>query len=258
MLDIQDLHVCYGKKEVLHGVSLLCKQGSITVILGPNGCGKSTLLKTITGILPIASGEVSLHGISMNGLKEMERSRKISYLSQGKGIPDITAGRMVLHGRFPYLSYPRRYRKEDFAVAAKVMHQMWIESYQDQMMNELSGGMRQKVYIAMAMAQESDVILMDEPTTYLDIGQQFRLADTIKELAHQGKTLLLVLHDILLAFKLADTIVIMQDGCIKKIASPEEIQESSILQEIYGIRINRIRINGNDEYYYETEPKERL
>lgn len=258
MLEINHLHVCYGRKEVLHDVSLPCKQGEVTVLLGPNGCGKSTLLKSVAGILPMAKGDVLLNGISMNGLKETERSRRIAYLSQGKSIPDITAGRMVLHGRFPYLTYPRRYRSEDFAIAAKAMRQMEIEPYQDMMMSELSGGMRQKVYIAMALAQESEVILMDEPTTYLDIGQQFRLADTIRELANQGKTLLLVLHDILLAFKLADAIAVMQDGRIKALAAPKAIQESSILQDIYGIRIKRIMIEGNEEYYYNPKPKERI
>ncbi len=252
MLEIHDLHVSYGKHPVLQGLNLTCKQGEITVIIGQNGCGKSTLLKTIANVLAMEQGNIQIDGLSLSGLSDSERAQKIAYLSQGKTIPDICASRMVLHGRFPYLSYPRKYRKDDFAIAEQAMKQMGISHYGDRMMRELSGGMRQKVYIAMALAQQSDVILMDEPTTYLDIGQQFLLADTIRDLAQKGKTLVLVLHDLILALKLADQIAVMQNGKIALIGKPNEISESQLLKEIYGVSVKSVMIDGNEEYVYQT------
>ncbi len=253
MLNISDLHVSYGKRAILHGVSLSCQPGKITVIIGPNGCGKSTMLKAIAGVTPMERGEIRLDEDSLSALSDLQRARRIAYLAQGKSIPEITAGRMVLHGRFPYLSYPRNYRAQDFAITKQAMKQMGIEAYAHRSMGELSGGMRQKVYIAMALAQQSDVILMDEPTTYLDIAQQFKLAKTIRELAESGKTILLVLHDILLALKLADQIAVMQDGYIRDCTTPSALCESTLLQEIFQIGIQTITVKDRLEYFYETE-----
>ena len=137
-------------------------------------------------------------------MSRAELARGAAYLPQGKNVPDISAGRMVLHGRFPYLEYPRRYGPRDYAIAGEAMGQLGIEELAARPMAQLSGGMRQKVYIAMALAQQAPVIIMDEPTTYLDIGQQLRFGEMVRKLSEEGKTVLLVLHDILLALKLSD------------------------------------------------------
>lgn len=251
MLETVNLHAGYGKEEIIHGASLECPSGKITTLVGANGCGKSTLLKTVLGMLPVTGGEIIADGVSIQNLFPSESAKKIAYVAQGKNIPDITVGRMVLHGRFPYLSYPRRYGKADYEAAQSAMEQMGISQLSDRLMGELSGGMRQKVYIAMALCQQADIILMDEPTTYLDIGQQLKLADSVRQLAVSGKTVLLVLHDILLALKISDRIAVMENGIISQTGTPDEILASDILRKIYGVGVKTLETPDGTEYYYE-------
>lgn len=258
MLEIKNICAGYGKETVLQGASLTCKDGCITTVLGVNGCGKSTLLKTILGIVPISDGDILIDGVSVKKLSPSKTAQKIAYLSQGKNIPDITVGRMVLHGRFPYLSYPRIYRETDIKIAEKAMAQMGISHLADKCLCELSGGMRQKVYIAMALCQQADIILMDEPTTYLDIGQQLKLTKTVKTLSENGKTVVLILHDILLALKISDKIAVMQNGKIQPAGTPEEILNSGIIKEIYGVDVKSIQTHAGVEYYYEETSEEQI
>lgn len=246
MLEIQNLSAGYGKVEVLHGLTLSARPGQITVILGQNGCGKSTLLKAIAGTIAPTGGEIRLEGESLTQLSPGERAKKLACLAQGIPAPDSKLGQLVLHGRFPYLRYPRRYREEDYAAAAEAMSRMGILELADAPMQTLSGGTRQKAYIAMALAQEAPLILMDEPTAYLDIGQQVRFAKLARELAAEGKTLVLVLHDVLLALQLADTVYVMEDGVMAASGSPREIYRWGVLQRLYGVEI---REAGPGGYY---------
>ena len=209
MLEIKNLTAGYPGRPVLQDVRFAIPEGKVTVIAGPNGSGKSTLLKAIGGILP-ARRELYLQGQPLHSLSQQELARKIAFLPQNRPIPEITVERLVLHGRFPYLSYPRRYRKEDIAAAAAAMEQMGLSHLARTPLANLSGGQRQKVYIAMALAQDTPLILMDEPTTYLDIRHQLHLMQEVKELKAQGKTAIMVLHDLPHAFAAADKIVVME------------------------------------------------
>lgn len=247
MLEIKGLSAAYKKEQVLEDISLSLNENEITTVIGKNGCGKSTLLRAIMGAVPKVCGEILLNGENVRELSSIQLSRRISYLAQDKNIPDITAQRLVLSGRFPYLSYPRRYRKSDFEKANAAMEAMGICDLADIPLFELSGGMRQKVYIAMALCQETEVILMDEPTSYLDINGQFMLADTIRELANKRKTLLLVLHDIILALKISDKIVLVENGRIGFVGTPCEFLSSGVPERVYGIHVRRF----GAEYYYE-------
>lgn len=252
MLEIKDVTAGYRKKEILHSISLTAHEGQITTVIGENGCGKSTLLKAIAGILPLSGGEMRVDGISLSGLTATERARQTAYLSQGKNTPDITAGRMVLHGRFPYLTYPRKYRKVDYEAAETAMEQMGIEKLADRPVAELSGGTRQKVYIAMVLAQGTPVIVMDEPTSYLDIGQQLKFMGLVKDLARNGKIILLVLHDLLAALKISDQICVMESGKILLQGTPEEILDSRLIQKLYGVEVKVLTTpEGGQQYYYE-------
>lgn len=251
MIELCSVSAGYGKEEILHGVELAVPTGKITTLIGGNGSGKSTLLRAVLGFIPISGGNVKIESVSIKGLSRAELARKAAYLPQGKNVPDISAGRMVLHGRFPYLSYPRRYSEKDYAVAEEAMDQMGISDLAQKEMNRLSGGMRQKVYIAMALAQQAPVIVMDEPTTYLDIGQQLRFAGIVKKLSEEGKTVLLVLHDILLALKISDKIAALQDGRIIGCGTPEEILESGVVEEMYGVKVGTVRTETGVQYYYE-------
>ncbi len=251
MIEVCNLSAGYGKTEVLHNISLSASCGEITTVIGNNGCGKSTLLKSIVGLLPIQSGKIIIDGADTDNISSGERARLLAYLPQVKGVPDICAGRMVLHGRFPYLSYPRRYSRTDLDIASSAMEQMGISSLADRQMSELSGGTRQKVYIAMALAQRAPVVMLDEPTVYLDIGQRKKLAETLRSLADSGKTILLVLHDILLALKISDKIAVIDNGGIAMCESPGEILESGLINRIFGINIKSVSDNGSIQYYYE-------
>lgn len=252
MVEIQNLTAGYGKDTVLHGITFTAEPGKITTILGQNGCGKSTLLKAIAGTLP-STGAILLDGQDAKKLSSQQRAKEIAYLSQGKNVPEITVGRLVLHGRFPYLRYPRQYRESDRRIAAEAMAQMGITHLADKPMATLSGGMRQKAYIAMALAQQSPVILMDEPTTYLDIGQQMKFAQMARDLARSGKTVILVLHDIALALRISDRILVMDTGAIRASGTGDEILASGILEQVYGIRIRSAQSPTGTQYYYEMD-----
>jgi len=253
MVELKNVSAGYGKNMILHNICFSADAGTITTIIGNNGCGKSTLLKTIAGILPATSGEIQVNGIPIQTLTAAQRAKQTAYLPQGKNTPDITAGRMVLHGRFPYLSYPRKYKKEDFDIAKSAMEKMGIADCMHNPRHSLSGGTRQKVYIAMALAQSTPVIIMDEPTSYLDIGQQIKFSQMARDLAQCGKTVILVLHDLLTALKISDQICVMENGKILLQDTPQAIQNSSIIKALFGVTIKTVQTSEGVQYYYQME-----
>lgn len=249
MLEVKGIYGGYPKREVLHGVSLEARAGQITAILGPNGCGKSTLLKSLCGIVPPASGEVLLDGVELLSLPRRQLARKVAYLAQNRQPPDITVGRLVLHGRFPYLDYPRRYRAEDTRIARRVMEQMDIVELAELPLGQLSGGQRQKAYIAMALAQDTDVILMDEPTTYLDVSYQLQFLGQAKALAASGRYVLMVVHDLSHALETADSVALMKDGTVAVQGTPEEVYGSGALDQVFGVRLARVQTDKGWHYF---------
>ncbi|MCI7158051.1 MAG: ABC transporter ATP-binding protein, partial [Flintibacter sp.] len=163
----------------------------------------------------------------------------------------ITARKMVLHGRFPYLSYPRRYRKEDYEAARRAMERSDAWELADSPVQSLSGGQRQKVYLAMAMAQETQTILMDEPTTYLDIQHQLSLMTVAQQMAGQGTAVVLVLHDLCLALRFSDRCVLLQEGQMVQQGSPEEVFQSGALDQVFQAHIRRVDTPNGWRYYYD-------
>ena len=250
MLELRNVCAAYGKKEVLHGIDLEIPDGSIFTIIGHNGCGKTTLLRTMLGFLPMTKGEISLDGLSIGKASPQEVAKHAAYLPQMHTGAEITVKRLVLHGRFPYLHYPRRYRKEDYEAAAAAMEKMNLAEYADCFLGELSGGLQQKAYIAMALAQNASILVMDEPTTFLDVGQQLQLADLLKALAGEGKTVVLVLHDLLTAFAISHRIAALQDGKILFCGTPEELLEAKIPEKVCGVSMGKVQTADGIHYYY--------
>ena len=250
MLEIRNLTAGYPSHVVLENISLSIPCGAVTVIAGPNGCGKSTLLKALTGILP-ATGSVLLEGQDLLTLDRQERARKVAFLPQNRQVPEITVKNLVLHGRFPYLSYPRRYRQEDLRMAEAAMAQMGVAELENRSLGSLSGGQRQKVYIAMALAQDTPVILLDEPTTYLDISHQMQLMQHARALAQQGKTVLMVIHDLSHAFQTADNLILMCDGEVVAEGTTERIYASGWIEKVFHVRLGRAETLGGWRYYCE-------
>ncbi|MBP3485639.1 MAG: ABC transporter ATP-binding protein, partial [Oscillospiraceae bacterium] len=224
-------HVCaaFEEGEVLHDISLSFPNGKVTVLLGPNGSGKSTLLRTILGFVDRTQGEILVDGVPLEGLSPREKAQRIAYLPQSRPVPNITARRMVLHGRFPYLGYPRRYRAEDNAAVDDAMKKADAADLAGRTLPQLSGGERQRVYLAMALAQSTEVILMDEPTTYLDVHHQLEVMALARRLAGEGKAVVLVLHDLCLALRCADLAAVLSAGRVKAFGTPEELYDSNVL-----------------------------
>ena len=252
MLELKNISVGYGSKSVLDGVTASFEKGKLTSIIGINGCGKSTLLKATLGILPPSNGEVVIDGSNVGELSRNDIAKKIAYLAQGRNTPDMTVGQMVLHGRFPYLSYPRRYKEIDREIARKAMETVGISHLADKPLGELSGGMRQSAYIAMALAQDTDYILLDEPTAHLDIAHQLDLMRILRRLADSGKGIITVMHDLPLAFDFSDELAVIHNGNLEKKATPTDICGLPIIKEIFGIRIERME---NDQFYYQFHKK---
>lgn len=262
MIKMKNVCAGYNGEEILHNINLEFESGKVTVIVGPNGCGKSTLLKTLVRLNEHSSGEIMIGSgeksedsenadlyTEINKLDSASLAQRIAYLPQNKRTPDISVLRMVLHGRFAYLKYPRRYRKEDYEIARKALKWMGIEDRADRNVSELSGGTQQKVYIAMALAQDTDTILLDEPTTYLDIAHQMKMMKLARELADNGKAVVMVLHDLAQGFEVADRIVVMDGGCVKVCGESEEVCKSSVVEKVFGVGFKRLQIDGDWKYY---------
>lgn len=246
-------HICagYGKKEILHDISTIFPGGTFTAIIGPNGCGKTTLLKTIAQILPATAGTVKADGEALSVMKPKESAKRLAYLSQGKNTPSMTVGELVLHGRFAHQSYPHIYSEKDKMIAIEAMACMGICHLAEEELSALSGGMRQNAYIAMALAQDADHILMDEPTTYLDIANRLQLMDTLRTLAAQGKGVVAVLHDLTLAMEYADQIAVMHHGKLLTNSTPDDVFASGIIDTVFGLPLKRFPAKSGYSYYFE-------
>ena len=239
MVKLKGISAGYGEKTVLQNISMDFPPGTVTAIVGPNGCGKSTRLKTAAGLLPVTAGEIAA---------EEPRARRIASSPQSRSVPEMTAGRLVLHGRFPWLSWPRQYRAEDEAAARAAMERLGVAELSDTPLAELSGGTRQKCYLAMALAQGADTLLLDEPTSFLDIGHQLQLMALCRELAAEGKALAVVLHDLPLALGYADLVAVMDAGRLLALDTPEAIFSSGLLDRIFGVRVLQIPTPAGMQY----------
>ncbi len=250
MIELKHLRAGYLSRPVLEDIHLDFRPGQVLAILGPNGCGKSTLLRTANGLLPRLGGAVLVDGIPLERLSPRETAQKIAYLPQSRSVPNITASRMVLHGRFPYLSYPRRYGQEDREMVQKALTWVGASELALRPLHELSGGQRQKVYLAMALAQDAGTILMDEPTTYLDVGCQLEVMALARRLAEEGRAVVMVLHDLPLALRWAHRAALLSGGRIRQTGTPQELYEGHALQEVMGVCLGRVETEDGWRYFY--------
>ena len=237
MLEIKGLSAGYGRVEIIHSVDLKIDRGELVGVIGANGSGKSTLLKSVIGISSILGGDVTIDGKSALTMKGIERARLVSYLSQGRALSDMSVYDTVLSGRFSHLSFPRRYGERDAEVARDAMRRVGIEDLADKKMSLLSGGMRQRAYIAMALAQDTDFILLDEPMTYLEIKNQLSLMRLLRELTGEGRGVCAVMHDLALAFSFCYRIIVLDDGRIRAEGTPSELCHSEELKKSFGITL---------------------
>lgn len=250
MIQLKALRAGYPGRPVLNGVDLELRPGEVLAVLGPNGCGKSTLLRAAAGLLPKSGGEVLIDGVPLERFTVREIAQRVAYLPQSRSVPSITAGRMVLHGRFPYLSYPRRYRREDREIVKRALDWVGAEDLASRMLPELSGGQRQKIYLALSLAQDTPTILMDEPTTYLDVSCQLEVMALARRLAEEGRAVVMVLHDLTLALRYAHRVVLLDEGRARRTGTPEELCGGEDLEQVLGVSLGWVETESGRRYYY--------
>lgn len=236
-LHTEGLNIGYGNGLIVKDLSVEIPDHKITAIIGSNGCGKSTLLKAITRIIPHQSGAVILDGQDILGENTRSLARKMAILPQTpEGANGLTVGELVSYGRFPYQKGFGRLSAKDHEVIGWAMEVTGTRDFRDRTVDSLSGGQRQRVWIAMALAQETDIIFLDEPTTYLDIAHQLEVLELLQKLnVEQGRTIVMVLHDLNQAARFADFLIAMKEGEIVKAGSCREVITNEILRKVFRI-----------------------
>lgn len=246
MIEFENVSVGYGGRMVLNHVSFTARDGEMTVLLGPNGCGKTTLLRAAAGQLAAEEGKVKMNGRDVREYGRMSFARTAAFVPQHTGMPDMTVGMLVSHGRFPHLGMSRTMRECDREAVEKAMAGMGIESWKERNVQSLSGGERQLAYLAMALAQETPVLLLDEPTAFLDIRNRFLLIEKLRLLAQHGKTVAAVLHDLPCAMQYADHLVLLADGRLQAQGTPDGLFESRQIDRVFGAEMAQ----ASDRTYY--------
>ena len=239
MFELQRVAVGYDEKPLLQNISFAVQNGQITTLVGTNGCGKTTLLKAIARQLPLLEGKILLQGRSIQEYDRKEFARAAAFMPQVRNIPEITVRGLVSHGRFPYLGLSRQMTTKDRAAVEEAMQVTGVARWANRDLRELSGGERQRVYLAMALAQGGQTILLDEPTTYLDVAAQFELLELLRTLADQGKTVLLVLHDLAQALQYSDRVAVLSQGKLAAFDTPPNLFEQKLLDGIFGVTLCR-------------------
>jgi iron complex transport system ATP-binding protein len=243
VLSCAGLSVAYGRHLVLDGVDVEAASGEWLAVVGPNGAGKSTLLRAIGGLVKPKAGTVHLGGDDLGGLHHRDRARRVALVPQSPVVPPgITVGAYVLLGRTPYLPRFGSEGPEDLAAATEALRVLDLVEFVDRTVDSLSGGERQRVFVARALAQETPVILLDEPTTGLDLWHQqevLELIDTLR--AERGVTVVSTMHDLTLISRFADRLVLVDDGHLVAGGTPEEILTPETLARWYGANVRVIQ-----------------
>lgn len=251
MIELRALSAGYRGQPVLQNISLAFPPGTVTALLGPNGCGKTTLLKTALGLLEPVAGEVWYDGAPLSSLTPRQAAQRAAYLPQSRAVPDIEARRMVLHGRFPYLSFPRRYRPCDYEAVQRALAAAGAGDLAGRPLPELSGGQRQKVYLAMALAQETPTVFLDEPTAWLDVRCQLDVMRAARTLADAGRAVVIVCHDLCLALRTADRAAVFAEGGLLLADTPGAVYQSGVLDRAFEVCVRRIPTEDGWQYFCE-------
>ncbi|MCX4666230.1 ABC transporter ATP-binding protein [Streptomyces sp. NBC_01381] len=236
-LSARELTLAYEDREVVHALDLAIPDGEVTVIVGPNACGKSTTLRALGRLLKPKSGAVLLDGEALAKLPTKKIAQQIGLLPQTPVAPEaITVGDLVARGRQPHQSWWQQWSDEDEKAVTEAMERTDVSALAERSVDELSGGQRQRVWIAMALAQDTGLLLLDEPTTYLDISHQVEVLDLVRQLNHdRGRTVVVVLHDLNQAARYADHLVAMKEGRIVAEGAPADVVTEELVREVFGL-----------------------
>ncbi|BCR81760.1 ABC transporter ATP-binding protein [Arachnia rubra] len=241
VLEGRGLHLGYaGGSDVVAGLDVAIETGSFSVIVGPNACGKSTLLRSLSKVLPPRSGSVLLDSREIAGMRPKAFAREVGFLAQSSIAPEgITVHELVSRGRYPYQSVLHQWSDEDDEQVSVAMERTNVSALAQRRVSELSGGQRQRVWIAMALAQQTRVLLLDEPTTYLDLAHQVEVLELCRELNQVlGTTVVAVLHDLNQACRYAGWIIAMRDGQILTQGSPQKVMTAETVEQVFGLEVS--------------------
>lgn len=237
MIDASKLSLTYdGKTVIVHELDLHIAAGSITALVGPNGCGKSTLLRGISRLLKPLTGSVHLDGREVHTMKARDLAKRLGILPQSPSAPEgLTVHELVAQGRYPHQSWLQQWSRDDEKIVHEALEITNLTLFADRPVDTLSGGQRQRAWIAMALAQQTDVLLLDEPTTYLDLAYQMDVLDLLDDLNQQGRTIVMVLHDLNQAARYADTVVALRGGQIVVQGDPEHVMTPENIRQVFGL-----------------------
>lgn len=226
----------HADHTIIDDLSVAFPQGKVTAIVGPNGCGKSTLLNGLSRVHNPASGQIILDGKNIHKMPSREVAKQLALLPQETSAPDgITVRELIRFGRHPHQNFMKQWGMDDKTAIDFALMAANLEDLSDRLLDTLSGGQRQRAWIAMSIAQETPILLLDEPTSALDLGHQIEVFDLIRELAEQGKTVIMVVHDLAMAARYADHLIAMKTGEIVAQGAPKEIITPNIMDDLYGI-----------------------
>lgn len=236
------LTIKLGGRTIIDRLDLEIPAGKVTAIIGPNGCGKSTLLKSLCRILEPSEGEIRIGGIDIATVSRKKLSRRVSLMAQSAQAPDgVTVRELVGRGRFPYQSWLRQWSEADERAVDKALKRANLVELANARMQNLSGGQQQRAWLAMVLAQETGVMLLDEPTTYLDIGHQHGLLKLMTSLKDDDRTIVAVLHDLQQAVQYADHLVVMKSGRVLATGAPAEVINPTLLREVFDVDAEVVR-----------------
>ncbi len=252
MLEYCHVSASCERTPILNDINVTFPKGKITTIIGPNGCGKTTLLQCLNGVSHVTDGHIILNGKDYLSLPLKERARKLSFLPQVRTIiPSLPVKTLVEHGRFPHLGFSRKKTKEDIEIVEKSMEFANVSNFANQYVDTLSGGIRQRVFFAMTLAQDCDIIVLDEPTTYLDLHSQWEFLNMLKILRTQGKTIILTLHDLNHAIRISDFLVVMDNRRIAAYGTPLECLNQKIFEKVFHIGCKCFKDKDGAYYFFE-------
>jgi len=235
MFTVNSVSIRYEQKSVINNFSFSVKQGEIMSIIGPNGSGKSTLLKAVSRLIPYHTGSVELEGMNLKAMSAKQVARKLCMLSQKNQAPnDMTVVDLVSYGRYPHKKWFEKLNNDDMEIVHWALDKTHMTDYKDRTVASLSGGESQRAWIAMALAQRPKILLLDEPTTYLDISHQHEVLELVRELnVDMGMTVVMVLHDLNQASRYSDSVVVVKAGEKAMSGTPNQVMTTDMIRTVY-------------------------
>lgn len=235
-LTLSGLRVSYGDRNVIPNLDASIPGGAVTTIIGPNGCGKSTLLRAAAQLIS-SSGSIMLDDVDVRSLRRKELAQRIGVLPQSPiAPPGVVVSDLVARGRHPHQSWFRQWSSDDEEEVARALELTHVADLADRPVSSLSGGQRQRVWISMVLAQDTEVLFLDEPTTYLDLAHSIEVLNLVTELKHRlGRTVVMVLHDLNLAARYSDNVIVMADGQVTAAGKPSEVLTEELLESSFGL-----------------------